>query len=109
MKLLLFIALISTLYSRDLSKLKAYKQNNPTIEQEKKKGQFILRFKDINTFDFSEFEKIYNVKFSFCIADGICTFNSLSKSNTYETLTQMRQREDLISVDIYKKYNMLAY
>lgn len=109
MKILLFIALICTVYGSDLTKLKLYKKNNPTIEQEEKKGQFLLRFKDINTFDFNEFEETYNVKLSFCIADGICSFKSLTNVNLDEKLLQMKQRDDLLSVEIYNKYKMRSY
>jgi hypothetical protein len=109
MKVFLLIVFATILYGDGYSKLKTYKKNNPGIVKEEKKGEFILRFKDINTFDFNEFENRYNVKFTFCIADGICAFKSQSKENMEETLFQMRQRDDLISVEIYNKYKMNIY
>ena len=109
MKALILMALTIILYADSYSNLRDYKETHPSIEQEKKEGDFIIRFKNINQFDFNKFEKTYNVGFKFCIADGICAFKPLVKDTINETLLQMRARDDLVSVDIYKKYNMKPY
>ncbi|MDF1877211.1 hypothetical protein JHD47_05215 [Sulfurimonas sp. SAG-AH-194-L11] len=109
MKTLLFVFLTTILYANSYTDLNNYKKNHPSIKVEEKNGDFILRFKDINRFNFDEFEKEYNVEFKFCIADGICIFSPLFNGNISATLLQMRKREDLLSVEIYKKYNMQSY
>ena len=109
MKTLILMVLTTMLYSDSYSNLRNYKENHPSIQQEKKEGDFIIRFKNINKFNFDKFEKTYNVEFKFCIADGICVFKPVVKNTINETLLKMREREDLLSVDIYKKYNMKTY
>lgn len=109
MKNIVLIFFVTTLYSDIYDNLRIYKGKNPSISQTKKEGEFLVRFKNINKFNFYEFEKKYNVNFTFCIADGICAFKPISQNKIGETLIRMKEREDLISVDIYKKYNMSNY
>ena len=56
MKTLILILLVSIIYANDYTKLKLFKKDNPSISQEQLQGDILVRFKNINKFNFYEFE-----------------------------------------------------
>ncbi len=109
-KITLFLLIIYSFANADqYESLRVYKNKNPSSVQESKQGNFMVRFRDINSFNFFAFEQKYNLKLHFCIADGICIFKPLIKDNYEELLINLKQERDLKSVEIYNKYDMKIY
>lgn len=117
--ILFFIFLITTISAENYQSLHDFKKSNPGIRQDcnqnflsysdNEKNMIIVRFNNINTFDFFEFEERYQMRLSFCIANGICAFENLSEQNL-EDLVEMFKRKSLFkSVEVYKKYKMKIY
>jgi len=119
MKILVLLYIMTALYATDYSQLKKYKSTHPSITKEQEtllssssatqSSKVIVRFKNLETFDFYEFEKNYSVTLAFCVADGICAFTNNSTNSIEELRDRLKKEESLSSVKIYTKYNMRPY
>ena len=69
-----------------------------------------LRFVDINSFNFTTFEETYNVKFQYCVADGICLFANNSHESTASLVEILKVQESgLKEIKVYENYKMKAF
>ena len=119
MKILVLLYIITALYATDYSQLQKYKSTYPSITEEQesqlssssvgKSNKVIVRFKNLETFDFYKFEKNYSVTLAFCVAHGICAFTNNMTSSIEDLLERLKKEESLSSVKIYTKYNMKPY
>lgn len=109
MKILLLTLVSISLYSQGYENLKAYKNQHPAIVEEKNSNQIIIKFKDINNFDFFEFENRYHLTLAYCIADGICIYRSKQEENIEKIVSEIKEENILKSVEIHLKKNMKIY
>lgn len=90
--------------------LRAYKSKNPSQEQQLKGDSIMVRFKDINNFNFQGFEKRYKVKLFVCVAHGVCVFKLSQRENIVEILdTIQRDEKEVESVQAHENYDMKLY
>lgn len=120
MKIILIIFIWMYGFADDYSGLKQKKElhhleksnslNSVQSFSSESSNTMILRFKDINSFDFSKFEESYNVKFLYCIAHGICFFENESTDNINLLIDKIRlEMTNIKSIKEYKKYKMRVF
>jgi len=89
--------------------LQIYKNQHPAKIEKKNSNLLIVKFKDINSFNFFEFENRYHVKLSYCIADGICIYEAKQGEDIEELVTKIRENNILKSVKVYIQKRMKTY
>ena len=122
MRMLLVLFFSVQLFAQDYTKLRQYKAENPTqknlsIEQSSvnnslnyEETSIVVRFKDINSFNFFNFEEIYKVELKYCIAHGICVFKNNSTVEINSLVDNIkRETTDFKNVKIYRKYKMRTF
>jgi len=109
MKILLFIMIVSFLKADDYKGLKTYKSEHPSAIQENRKGKIIVKFRDINNFNFYKFEKKYDLELSFCVANSVCAFKVLDMNRFREVLIEIKKEKSLKWTEVYTDYNMKIY
>ena len=109
MKGTVLIIISSFLSLSGYENLQTYKNQHPTKIEKKNSNLLIVRFKDINSFNFSEFENRYQVRLSYCIADGICIFEAKQGEDIEELATEIREDNILKSVKVYIQERMKTY
>ena len=109
MKGIILIIISSFLFLNGYEDLQTYKNQHPAKKEKKNSNLLIVRFKDINSFDFFEFEKRYQVRLSYCIADGICIYEAKQGEDIKELVTKIRKDNILKSVKVYIQERMKTY
>jgi len=120
MKVILIILSVIQIYAQDYSELqlrkeanraqsKASTQSESSIKTEQS-NIISIHLKDTKQFDFANFEQMYDVKFLFCIAHSICTFENKSSTDIKILIEKIkRENNNIRDVRVYKKYKMKPY
>lgn len=115
--LLFFVHVIAEDYSR-LMEEKAKSHSNINESRLEFKSQvfsensnrMIVRFRDINSFDFFYFEEVYKLNMLFCIAHGICVFENKSEEETDMLIEKIkREKKDISEIKLYQNYKMRPF
>jgi hypothetical protein len=121
MRLILLLLLSLCVFAEDYSRLKEHKQKNRTDVNDshyesnsrvfsQNTNKMIVRFEDINSFNFSYFEEVYKVNMLFCIADGLCVFENKSAEKIDILIEKIRkEKRDISEIKLYQNYKMRPF
>lgn len=116
MKIILLILIAFQACAEDYSRLQAYKEASrrssislPSSALEKS-NKMVVKFKDINQFDFLSFEEEYKLELLHCIAYGICIYENKSAQSTEGLIDKIRvEKNEIKEIKRYENYKMRSF